>query len=355
MKGKNNKLADPLLKVNNIIKNILPYYNLQDSKITMIKYKDTDKQRVVYKIDSEDKSYCLKKIYYPKNELLFVYSALEWLDKHHLNIPKLLPTIQNGRFVDYRDMLFILTPWINGEKCDFDNIEHVIFSSMELAKLHKSTKNFIPIKGSLNKTALNDYYISILKHFEELLKISGIASNHRDIFSKKFLSSFTFNLELAEISLKISSNIEKDSLSISLCHGDYVNKNLIFSLDNKLYLIDFDKCTTDYSSHDIGYFLRRLLKRENTKWNFDLALTFLVKYNSINHLTPSDLKYILAYLAFPQKYYKLSKDYYNNKLDKSDALKIINKVNRNSLCHLDFIHLIVDKMNEIDWNIDYLI
>ena len=45
----------------------------------MIKFKDTEKQRAVYKIDYIDKSYCLKKVYYNEAELLFVYSAMEWL------------------------------------------------------------------------------------------------------------------------------------------------------------------------------------------------------------------------------------------------------------------------------------
>ena len=352
MKGKNNKLNNPIFSIENISKNILPYYNLQPSNITMIKFKDTDKHRVVYKIDSKDKSYCLKKVYYPKEELLFIYSALEWLYKYELNVSKLIPTIHNGRFVEYKNMLFILTPWINGEKCDFDNIDHILFSAIELAKLHKSTENFTPINGSLNKEALNDNYISTLKHFEDLLKISGIASNQKDLFSKKFLSSFNYNQELAEISLKISSLIENDELSISLCHGDYVNKNIIFTPDNKLYLIDFDKCCIDYSAHDIAYFLRRLLKRDNTKWNFDLALTFLERYNSIRHLTTSDIKYILSYLSFPQKYYKLSKDYYNKKLNKSDAIKIISKVNRSTINQLDFIHNFIDRMKIINWNLD---
>jgi len=351
MKDRNNKLTDSIFSISNIKNNILPYYNLQDSKLTMIKYKCTDKHRVVYKVDYESKCYCLKKVYYPKGELLFVYSALEWLSKHNLNVPKLLPTIHNGRFVEYRDMLFILTPWIDGTKCDFDNIEHVISSSIELANMHKSSKNFIPIKGSSKKSALNDYYISTLKHFEELLKISGVASNHNDIFSKKFLSSFNYNLELAEISLNTITTISKNDLSISLCHGDYVNKNLIFSLDNKIYLIDFDKCSIDYCAHDISYYLRRLLKREKTKWNFDLTLSFLKKYNSISPLNTSDLKYIVSYLSFPQKYYKISKDYYNGNIKKEDALKLISSTNRNSIYQLDFIHLLVNRLKELDWKL----
>ena len=109
-----------------IKQNVLPYYNLQNSKISIIKFKDTDKQRAVYRIDFKEKSYCLKKVYYNIKDLLYVYSAIEWLYRNNIRVPKLLPTIDNNRFVSYEDMLFILTPWIEGEKCSFDNIDHVI-------------------------------------------------------------------------------------------------------------------------------------------------------------------------------------------------------------------------------------
>lgn len=95
-----------------IKQNVLPYYNLQNSQISIIKFKDTDKQRAVYRVNYKDKNYCLKKVYYNLNDLLYVYSAIEWLYRNNIRVSKLLPTIDNNRFVSYRDMLFILTPWI---------------------------------------------------------------------------------------------------------------------------------------------------------------------------------------------------------------------------------------------------
>lgn len=354
MQGKNNKFNNPFFSPSTVAKNILPYYNLPNCKIKMIKYKNTDKERVVYKVISEDTSYCLKKIYYSKDELLFIYSVLEWLYKRNINVPKLIPTINNGRFVQYNKMIFILTPWINGIKCDFDNVEHVLTSSIELAKMHKRSKNFVPPKKSVIRKALRDYYILTLKHFEDLLQISGFASTQTDIFSKKFLSCFNYNLELAEISLNLSSTIKNSDLSVSLCHGDFVNKNIIFTPDNNLYMIDFDKCCIDYIAHDISYFLRRLLKRENTKWNIDLGLAFLKRYNYVNPLSTSDLKYIISYLAFPQKYYKTSKDYYKKKLNKNDAIKLLSKLNRNSIIQLEFINTLIETLNKANWNLNLI-
>lgn len=349
-------INNSLFSIDSIIQNILPYYNLKDPKVTIIKFKDTDKQRAVYKIDSENKSYCFKKVYYSTEDLLFIYSALEWLHRNGLNIPTLIPTISGGRFVLYKKMLFILTPWINGIRCDFDNKNHIISAAIELGKIHKNSFNFMPIIGSSNRESLGRFYISILKHFEQLLQTSSYAFITKDKFSKEFLSTFDKNLKLAEISLKISSTINNDNLSISLCHGDYVGKNLIIDNDEKLHIIDFDKCKKDYCAHDVSYFLRRYLKRDHTKWNIDYALCFLKYYNSINPLTTSDLKYILSYLSFPQKYWKVSKDYYKdkNRFDTKIYQSILIKSNK----HINEQYLLINKLINIfeknNWNINLI-
>jgi len=328
--------------------NVLPYYNLQNAKVSIIKFKDTDKQRAVYKIDFKEKSYCLKKVYYSINDLLFVYSAIEWLYRNNIRVPKLLPTIDNNRFVSYEDMLFILTPWINGEKCSFDNINHVMLSVKKLSTLHSISRNFQPILGSSIKEGFDDYYISTLKHFENLLQSSNEAFKYKDTFSRHFISTFDTNLNLAKISLDISNKINNNNLSKSLCHGDFVNKNLIFPDDLNPWIIDFDKCKRDYSAKDLGYFMRRLLKRENTKWNIDLALPLLKAYDEISPLTECDLRYLVSYICFPQKYWKISRDYYKNihKCNKSAFLSLLLKSTSKANLQYDFALRIINAVEK---------
>lgn len=316
----NRNLSPEIIK-----QNVLPYYNLQNAKISVIKFKDTDKQRAVYRIDFKGKSYCLKKVYYNINDLLYVYSATEWLYRNNIKVPKLLPTIDNNRFVSYQDMLFILTPWIEGERCNFDNIQHVTISVKKLSTIHSISRNFKPILGSSIKEGFDDYYISTLKHFQDLLQASNEAYKYKDTFSKQFIMSFDMNLQLAKLSLDISNKIDANNLSKSLCHGDYVNKNLIFPTDLDPWIIDFDKCRMDYCAKDLAYFMRRLLKRENTKWNVDLALSLLDTYNESCPLTLSDLRYLISYICFPQKYWRISRDYYKNinKCNKSAFLTLL--------------------------------
>ena len=331
-----------------IKQNVLPYYNLQNSKISVIKFKDTDKQRAVYRIDFKEESYCLKKVYYNKNDLLYVYSAIEWLYRNNIRVPKLLPTTNNNRFVSYENMLFILTPWIEGEKCSFDNIEHVIISAKKLSTVHSISRNFRPILGSSLKEGFDDYYILTLKHFQDLLHASNEAFKYKDKFSRLFISNFDANLRLAKISLDISNKICNSNLSKSLCHGDYVNKNLIFPSDLDPWIIDFDKCKTDYCAKDLAYFMRRLLKRENTKWNVKLALSVLESYNEFSPLTDSDLRYLISYICFPQKYWKISRDYYKNihKCNKSAFLTLLLNTISKTDSQYEFSLTIIDEIQK---------
>lgn len=301
-----------ILSEENVKKYVLPYYGLDGGEISQIKFKDTDKQRAVYKIDYLGNSYCLKKVYFSAPELLFVYSAIEWFYIYGINVPRLLPTKSHGRYVNYNDMLFILTPWIEGEKCNYDNIQHVLEASSCLACMHSSGFNFVPIEGSLLREGYENLYASLEKHFQQLLTCSNSAFKYGDKFSKLFLQHFDQNILLAKTSLEISGSINVDNLTKTLCHLDFVNKNLIFDNYKRLWVIDFDKCKMDYSAHDISYFLRRFLKRDNTKWDLELAINCLRLYEEVRPLTLDEYKYILVYLSFPQKFWKVSRDYYNN-------------------------------------------
>ena len=300
------------LSLTNIKKYILPRFSLENASVSMVKFKDSDKERAVFKVEKNNKSFCLKKIYYDEENLLFVYSAMEWLFRNNINVPKLLPSFNNNRFVLFNNMIFILTPWVEGDKCNFDNPKHVSLSCETLGKIHRVSKNFFPIEGSAKRVSLENFHLSINKHFNQLLENANYANNIKDKFSYLYLNNLDYNLDLAKLSLEISSTIDVNELSTSLCHGDYVNKNIIINENDDVFIIDFDKCKYDYSAYDISYFLRRFLKRPNTNWDTALTINILDNYMKENNLTSSDFKYILAYLSFPQKFWKLSRDYYKN-------------------------------------------
>ena len=103
-----NSSIDELFTIDTIKNNILPKYSIYNADINIVKIKDTTKQRAVFKINYNNNSYCIKKVYYDEANLLFVYSAMEWLYRNGIKVPKLLPANNGNRFVIYNNMLFIL-------------------------------------------------------------------------------------------------------------------------------------------------------------------------------------------------------------------------------------------------------
>ena len=94
----------------------------------------------------------------------------------------------------------------------------------------------------------------------------------------------------------------------------------------------------------MAYFLRRLLKRATTNWNPALTIDIINTYGKVNNLSDSDLKYILAYLAFPQKFWKISRDYYKNinKCNKNSFISLFTKGLDRSADQLEYINTMIE-------------
>ncbi len=68
---------------------------------------------------------------------------------------------------------------------------------------------------------------------------------------------------------------------------------------------------------------------------------YLHDYYSYEKLRPLNLdeyKYVLAYLSFPQKFWKITRDYYNNikKCNHNSFLYLLKKAVAHDKAHLDF-------------------
>lgn len=332
------------MPVDSIKKYILSKYPYQILDIIPIKFKDTDKQRAVYKFESDDGSKCLKKLYFDESNLLFVYSIIQWFYISGIKVPKILPTKSGERFVNHNNNLFIVTDWINGRKCDYDNDEDICIVAKNLGKMHRCSYNFIPIKGSFIRRDDTDWYRTFNRRCLQFLQFSNSAYNHRDDFSKNYLSTFDYNFERARHAIGVLSLIDNEELMYpaenlnTICHLDYVNKNLILTYSGELYVIDFDKSKIDIPIHDLGTFLKRILKRNKTSWDYDILTMTLCNYEKERELSLTELLGLFAFLEFPQKYWKVSRDYFNNRKECNRKLFIsmLSRVNTQIEDHYQF-------------------
>jgi CotS family spore coat protein len=339
-----NEIKTEFMPIDEINSNVLSHYNFEVYEIENIKFKDTDKQRAVYKVNTSKGLKCLKKVYYNEPTLLFIYSIIEWLNVKGVLCPRLNSTKKGLKYINYNNNLFILTDWVNGRKCNYDIKEDVIRAAENLGKIHKQSKGFIPIEGSVIRHYNTNFYQSYNKHFLQLLELSNSAFIIKDKFSKIYLENFDYNLEKARESVYLLSQIDftkplGDEVSnYAICHLDYVNKNIIFSDDNKLHVIDFDNTQMDIPIHDVAGFLKRIMKRTNTSWDFDLFIIAIESYEKARALSLDEHIALLALLMFPQKFWRISRDYFKNrrKCNKDSFITIIQKINEQSADHDEF-------------------
>jgi CotS family spore coat protein len=190
---------------------------------------------------------------------------------------------------------------------------------VNLGKMHKCSYGFIPIGGSLIRKDDPDWYKTFNRRFLQLLQFNNIASKYDDEFSRIYISCFDYFIQRARHAVHILSQIDNKELMEpaekynTICHLDYVNKNIIITDSGDVCVIDFDKSKVDIPIHDIGTFLKRILKRTNTSWDFRILSMALESYQSERILTQVEFLGLFAYLEFPQKYWKISRDYFNNR------------------------------------------
>lgn len=90
------------------------------------------------------------------------------------------------------------------------------------------------------------------------------------------------------------------------------------------------------------------MKRDKTNWNIDIVLSSLEEYEKIHSLNIDEYKYLLAYLSFPQKYWKISRDYYKN-IDKCNKKSFVNMLNRsvkNFDSQIEFVYAFMEHINK---------
>lgn len=292
------------------LSHILNDFYLDNFCIDKIKEKVTRKNRIVYKINSFDNFFCLKQMYIDKDRVLLIYSFLEWLNFFDFSTPRLVKSKTSSPFLEFNNKLFVMCNWIEGRKLNYLNINECINAISTLSRIHSKSYKFSLVKESDFRDFFNVNQ-KYSKSLNELEKLHTISQSIKDEFSCIFLYNYSKFYYLVYISSSFSYLINFKNLPPSICHGDFVNKNVLIN-KNKAIPIDFDKIGINYSIYDLSYFLRRFLRKEYINWNFSLCLKLIHQYEKSTPLFIDDFFYLISYLSFPQKMFKISKHYFNN-------------------------------------------
>ena len=247
------------------------------------------------------------------------------IENGYPNVDSIIENCENFLFsYDSEERVYILKNWFEGSECDTKSLEDVIKTVIELAKLH----NYLNIISDKVRDIIphNDYYKECKKRNCELKHVKNFIYKKRKKtdFELCFLRNYNYFMEQAINSTEYLGRESNNNIPISICHGNFNHHNVIIGV-NRIAVTNFDKMCYDVQILDLYDFLRKIMEKYN--WNINVGLLLVDTYRKYRNLTKAELINLYRRLNYPEKFWKISNQYYNsNKAWVSE--KIVSKMKK---------------------------
>jgi spore coat protein I len=270
------------------------------------------------KIDTGNNLKCIKKANYNIERLMFIYELKEYVAKKGFSFIDRFDIAPDDKpYIMYNNEIYVLTDWIEGRECNFDNISDAKAAVETLALLHKCLLGYVPSSGIKVRSELGNLPALLKKRSEEFLKIKKIAKKGKNRFDYLYMENVDFFLEKSLNSLEIINSdiyrvlVDKAEKEMEFCHRDYSYHNLIINRVGNFYVLNFDFCCQEIRTHDIVSLLRKIMSECN--WNVEVAINVINWYDVVSKLDKYEMKIIYALLEYPQKFWRIANRYYNSR------------------------------------------
>jgi len=264
----------------------------------------------------------IKETYRDPDKIFYIHGLKEHLyengftrlDRYMLSIYELPFAIKDNR-------VFVMEGYIGGRECSFTNPYDREKAVMTLAELHRAGRGYTPPTGAAQRDSIGKWKRSFRKKIDDLILFKGEARKKRkkSRFDRQFLKDVDYYIEMCWRGYDTLKNSRYDELckkaqaEKAICHHDYTYHNLIISPDGELNVIDFDYSCHELPLYDLAALIQKVLRRYS--YDTELALQMIDEYSSIEPLGHEELVLMLALFEFPQKYWRITERYYNNKTD----------------------------------------
>lgn len=277
-----------------------------------LKVTDLVPLRNVYLLFTNKGKKILKKVEYSKENLQFIYNAVEYIRRGFDRVISFTKTLEGDIYAIFNGELYCVMDVAEGREAEFSNPIDVSIAVRSLAEMHRASegyRNNYPEKCMAGRTIDNfKRRLQELKFFKELALLHEYKSN----FDGVFLAHVDSYIKEVEDSIKLLSATpyfklcsEEDKKVI--CHHDLADHNILINED-KAFFIDFDFAMIDLRVHDLCNFINKAVK--NFAFDLDKANSIVEEYSAINPLDRRELEVLKALLSFPEDFYSISKDYY---------------------------------------------
>ncbi len=241
---------------------------------------------------------------------------------------------------------FVLKKWFMGRSCDVRRNGEIFQAVRELATLHlqlqEVSQQIIKMQKALDYDIRWDNYVNMdlvsryKRHNAELNKVRRFirGKTHKGPFEFLYLNEFeTVYKRATEITkeLEVSEYPRLHNMAVgamSFVHGDYNYHNVLFTGPHTV-ITNFNKFKIDVQVADLYNFLRKVMEKRG--WDVYLGGDIISAYEEVRMLSDAECEYIRIRLSYPEKYWKVTNQYYNsNKAWVSDQIveKLVREANQ---------------------------
>ncbi|MBQ6811098.1 MAG: CotS family spore coat protein [Firmicutes bacterium] len=310
-------------------------------------------QNNVWQVYTDCGIFALKRSLLKKKHLDFICTAEHSLPQHgfyQFALP--VPCLDGKPYLLYYGRYFTLHQWISGEKCDFQNTDHLYLAASTLGDFHLRSRE--PDLCTMASPRSNSFVRgeNETKHLRELYRFYRASKEMPPSeFSDLFRSYYPYFIQKAERSLSLLHDSHYPRLAMeaaavgSFIHYDVAARNFIIQ-NNGAYLIDFDYCCCDLPLTDLMRLIKRGLKQGKKEWE---KLDAMLKgYQQFRPLTAEETKVLIALLTFPQKFWRISHRYFCGELahDEDFCIKKLRLAMEESLREDQWLPMLKEKTEE---------
>lgn len=230
---------------------------------------------------------------------------------------------------------FLIKDWFIGEECNIKKQDKIIMAVNNLAALHNAMEG-IECQGDLKPYHLQQKQPEVFdKRTKEMKRVMTYVRNRnlKSIFESNYLNMCDEFYEEAMAAGRMLRELPYDMMydcavsSGCVCHGCYNHHNILIinqcssgsrvmaaelSADTSEFATtNFEKAVYGIPITDLYQFMRKVM--EKMDWDIDIGNQMINEYDSVRTMNAEEKKLLSILLLYPEKFWKITNFYYNNK------------------------------------------
>jgi CotS family spore coat protein len=266
----------------------------------------------------------VKRILFSPDRLKFVHGAKEHLAGNGFSgIDRYLVTLSGEPGFCCNDCWYVMTDFIEGRECCFDDDEDVKKAVEALAAMHRASAGYEAPEGSKMRDELGKLPAYFSKRLNDIRKMKKQARKGKSRFDHVFLEYADHFIGMGENALHRLAESAYNGLADrtrrerSFCHHDYTHHNILLDGD-KVTVTNFDFCCYELRAYDVANLIRRKMRRSG--WDISKAELITGTYSKVSPLYGEELEIMRIMLEFPQKFWRVVNRYYNSRRSWSEKV-----------------------------------